>query len=272
MEEKKTKYNKIPNVIGKYEDDARDYLNKKKIKVQKKSVKKFNLNYKSGTVIEIEPSVGTKLAENKKATLYVASNRMFTLVLSIIVLLLAFLGYNTYKHSYVIFSVKGPVITKEFDGFVKNNVVRIKKDSELKGLTDYQYCKTTLANTNNCVWMSFLGDEVNISESGRWYVYMRAFNKENKKYSLPSSPVEVQIDRDPPTIKNVTFVKENNKYNFEIDAIDLLSGIKLYMYSLDGINYIETYSKFKLNNLNIDTIYVKVIDNLDNETIKIVNI
>ena len=38
------------------------------------------------------------------------------------------------------------------------------------------------------------------------------------------------------------------------------------------LNYIETYSKFKLNNLNIDTIYVKVIDNLDNETIKIVNV
>ena len=272
MEEKKTKYNKIPDVIGKYEYDARDFLNKKKIKVQKHSVKKFNLGYKSGTVIAIEPPVGTKLAENKSVKLFVASNRLFTLILASIVLILAFLGYKTYKYSYVMLNVKGPTITAEKDGYVKNNVIIIEEESELKDLNGYQYCKTTVSNSKNCIWMNFIGSEVNISDSGSWYVYMRAYNNENNKHSLASNAVEVYIDRESPKINNVIFTKNNNSINFDIDANDYLSGIKSYMYSLDGKHYIETTNKFKLENINTNSIYVKVTDNLDNETIKIVNI
>ena len=272
MEEKKTKMNKIPDVIGKYEYDARDFLERKKIKVQKHSVKKFNLEYKSGTVIDINPPVGTKISENKRVKLYVASNRLFTLILTIIVLILAFLGYKTYKHSYVMLNVQGPTISLEKDEYVKTNVVRVTKKSELNNATGYQYCKTTNTSSKNCIWIDFKGEEFSISDSGSWNVYVRAYNKNNNKYSSPSESVKVLIDRESPRINNVSFIKNKEDLTVEIDAIDSLSGIKSYLYSIDGTTYLETYSKFKLYNIKVDKIYVKVIDNLDNETIKIVNI
>jgi hypothetical protein len=272
MEKEKVKYNKIPDIVGKYEDDARDYLSKKKIKVRKKSIKKFNLNYKSGTVIKVDPPEGTKIPENKIVKIYVAENRLFTIFLALIVFLLGIIGYFGYKLSYVMLNVDGPFIKSEYQGYTTNNIVRVVTKSGLENFTNYQYCMTLADNTNNCVWTNFEGTEFTIGASGKWNVYVRAYDKNTKKYSLKSNKLEILIDKEQPIIKNVTFVKNKNNIKFEIEAIDSLSGIKSYSYSLDGYVFTETNEEFTLSNVFVDKIYIKVIDQLNNEIIKEVSI
>lgn len=268
MDDKKVKYNKIPDIIGKSEDDARDYLSKKKIKVKKFSVKKFNLNYKSGTVIKVVPDVNTKIAENKYVKIYVAENRLFTLFLAFLVVLLGVIFYYGYQLSYVMLNVDGPYIQANQIGYTTSNVIRVTAKSELENYTNYQYCMTSSDNANNCIWKSFEGDEFVVSDSGKWNIYVRAYNNHKKTYSLKSNKVEVFIDREQPIISNVQFVKNRNKVKFEVEANDYLSGIKSYFYSLDGVTYIKTEEEFEVYDLTTDRIYVKVVDQLDNETIK----
>ena len=272
MEKEKVIYNKIPDVIGKYEDDARDYLGKKKIKVKKRSIKKFNLNYKSGTVVKIDPPVNTKIPEGRIVKLYVAENRLFTIFLALVVFLLGVIGYFGYKLSYVMLNVEGPFIKSEYPGYTANNIVRVVTKSGLDNFTNYQYCMTLSDNTNNCIWTNFEGTEFTIGDSGKWNVYVRAYNSNNKKYSLKSNKLEVLIDKEQPIIQNVSFIKNKNKIKFEIDAIDPLSGIKSYSYSLDGNVYTECKNEFELSYIYTNKIYVKVVDQLDNETIKEVTI
>ena len=272
MEKEKVKYNKIPEIVGKYEDDARDYLSKRKIKVRKKSIKKFNLNYKSGTVVKVDPPEGTKIPENKIVKIYVAENRLFTIFLALIVFLLGIIGYFGYKLSYVTLNVDGPFIKSEYQGYTTNNIVRVVAKSGLENFTNYQYCMTLADNTNNCNWTNFEGTEFTIGDSGNWNVYVRAYDRNNKKYSLKSNKLEILIDKEQPIIKNVTFVKNKKNIKFEIDAIDSLSGIRSYSYSLDGYNYQETSEEFTLSKVFVDKIYIKVIDQLDNEIIKEVSI
>ncbi len=267
MEDKKVKYNKIPDIIGKYEDDARDYLSKRKIKVKRRSVKKFNLAYKSGTVIKTVPEPGTKVKENETVKLYVAENRLFTIFLAIVVILLSVILTYGYKLSYVMMNTEGPYIKAEYSGYVKTNVVKVISLSELDNFTNYQYCVTSVDSFDKCVWNNIDTDFVTVSDSGKWYVYFRAYNSNNKKYSLPSNSVQVLIDREGPEIKT-TYVKNKDKITIEIDAKDNLSGIKAYLYSIDGSTYLDTTKRFDLNTYELEKVYVKVIDQLDNETIK----
>ena len=270
MDEKKVKYNKIPDIIGKYEDDARDYLSKKKIKIKPRSIKKFNLNYKSGTVIKVVPDVNTKIAENRYVKIYVAENRLFTLFLALIVVLLGVIFYFGYQLSFVMLNVDGPYIQADRIGYTTNNIVRVTAKSELENFTNYQYCITSSESTNNCIWKSFEGNEFVVNESGDWNVYVRAYNSNKKTYSLKSNAVEVQIDRERPEIKNVQYVVNRNKIKFDIEAYDYLSGIKDYYYSVDGITYFKTESEFEVTDLTSDIIYIKVVDQLGNETIRVV--
>lgn len=272
MDKENVKYNKIPEVVGKYEDDARDYLSKKKIKVRKHSIKKFNLNYKSGTVVKIVPEAGTKITENKSVKLYVAENRLFTIFLSLVVVLLGVIAYYGYQLSYVMLNVDGPIIKADYNGYTLNNIIRVVAKSGLDNFTNYQYCLTASTNANNCNWVNFEGNEFTVGDSGKWNVYVRAYNKNNNKYSLKSNKLEVLIDKDQPIITNVSFVNNKNIIKFEIDAVDYLSGIKKYAYSIDGINFIESNKSFTVTNVTAEEVYIKVTDKLDNETIKIVNI
>ena len=271
MEEKKVNYNKIPDVFGKREDDARDYLAKRKVKVKKKAIKKFNLAYKSGTVIKTEPPIGTKIKETETIKLYVAENRIFTMFLVVVVILLSIIATYGYKLSYVMINTHGPMIKADYNGYVKTNIVRVVTLSEMENFTNYQYCLTTSSTYDSCVWNNLETDFMTVSDSGKWYVYFRAYNRDNKKYSLPSNRLQVLIDRVGPDIKT-SFVKNKDKITFEVDAKDDLSGVKTISYSLDGNTYKETYSTFDITTTNITKIYIKVVDQLDNETIKEVTI
>ena len=272
MDKENIHYNKIPDVIGKYEDDARDYLSRKKIKVKKHSIKKFNLSYKSGTVVKIVPEVGTKIPENKIVKLYVAENRLFTLFLALVVALLGVIGYFGYKLSYVMLNVDGPLIKADYNGYTSNNIIRVVAKSGLDNFTNYQYCITASTNGANCNWITFEGTEFVVGDSGKWNVYVRAYNKNNDKYSLKSNKLEVLIDKEQPIIDNVKFIKNKSTIKVDIKASDSLSGIKSYSYSLDGISFIDCRESFTTTVRSIDQIYIKVTDQLDNETIKIVNI
>lgn len=270
MDNKKINYNKIPNVIGKYESDARDFLHKKKIKVKKYAKKKFNLAYKSGTVIAIKPDVDTKISENETAILYVAENRIFTIILSLAVIILCLIGMKTYEITYVMLGVNGPVIEESTKYFSSSNTVTVTIPSELNNLTTYQYCLSTVKSADKCMWID-CNDSITINDSGIWYVYMRAYNEYKDKYSNPSNPVEVKIDNNEPIIENITFTKKDNKTIFEVLAIDEISGIMSYSYSIDGINYVKSSNRFKIDS-SYDKVYVKIVDKVGNETIKEISI
>ena len=271
MEKEKVQYSKIPDVFGKREDDARDYLAKRKVKVKKKAIKKFNLAYRSGTVIKTEPPIGTKIKENETIKLYVAENRVFTMFLVLVVILLSIIATYGYKLSYVMINTQGPFIKSDYNGFVKTNIVRVATVSEMESFTNYQYCLTTSSTYDSCVWNNIETDFVTVSDSGKWYVYFRAYNRKNGKYSLPSNRVQVLIDRSGPELRT-SFVKNKDKISFEVATKDDLSGVKSISYSLDGVTYKETYEKFEINSYNVSKVFIKVIDQLDNETIKEVTV
>jgi len=69
------------------------------------------------------------------------------------------------------------------------------------------------------------------------------------------------IDKEPPVINGVS-ITDNL---LQVDAEDTLSGIKDYVYMIDGIEHLSNYNTFKLEN-NTKNIEIKVIDYAGNST------
>ena len=168
----------------------------------------------------------------------------------------------------------------ELDKIEKNKVVEVWKDSTIvefnqdKDTEYYEYCISTVKDNKDCVWSRTNETTLSINNNGHRYVYYKLIDKKSKV--IKEYMEEVFIDNTVPVINKIE-VLEEDKLTIRVDAIDNVSSIDKYYYSMDNENYTEGTMTYVLNELDKTkeyTIYVKVLDkagNVATSSIKINN-
>ena len=163
----------------------------------------------------------------------------------------------------------------------KNSVVETWKTTEEvvtfeeeKKADHYEYCVSPTKDNKECLWSRTENTTLTIDTNGHKYVYFKLVDKNGKV--TKEDVKEVFIDTSKPIINDIQ-VLEEDKLTIRIDAVDNVSSIAKYYYSLDGENYTEatmTYVYKDLSKTGTYTIYVKVEDkagNIATDSIQVIN-
>ncbi len=261
---------KIPDLIGKKIDEAKEILSKKKIKYFDETKTKLTVKETSGKVVKVEEKDG-------KLVIYESKNILLILIMVLAVLVLGFgitFGngiFNSIKENIIETNIiTKPKITEGSKEWVKEALISIEEDSRSKKKIDYyEYCVIDEEDSDKCEWKRTDTKNVRITHTGHHYVFIRAVDEEGRKGREAST--EVFIDNNAPIVADLKVVnRTKNSIRVEIYAKDDESGINKYLYSLDGINYVEGEDEYTFTNLEEGKeyrVYAKVIDRLGNEKI-----
>ena len=239
-------------------EDAKEILDKEKINY--KEEKEFSLFIRRGRVIRTEPEEGSEIKNSDEVTVYVSKLWLFPFLLFFIVLIL--LMFINIGISSIITNNR-PLIESKEDGWVKSNIVYVKKDVDVSELESYMYCVTENKSSKKCDWKETQEKSIEIAETGKWNVFFKGKYK-NGKYSFVSNKEEVLIDNISPMIDSITKSVTANSFNINVKASDKDSGIKNYYYKIGNKDYVEVKNSFIIKNLEENTEYtitVKVFDN-----------
>ena len=153
----------------------------------------------------------------------------------------------------------------------KNNVVENWKTTEEvvtfekeKTADHYEYCVSITKDNKDCLWSRTDNNNITINTNGHKYVYFNLIDKDGK--ITKEDVKEVFIDTTKPIINEIQLLEED-KITIRVEAVDNISSIAKYYYSLDGDNYTEgtmTYVYKDLDKSGTYTIYVKVEDKAGN--------
>ena len=141
-----------------------------------------------------------------------------------------------------------PLIESKEDGWVKSNIVYVKKDVDVSELESYMYCVTENKSSKKCDWKETQEKSIEIAETGKWNVFFKGKYK-NGKYSFVSNKEEVLIDNISPMIDSITKSVTANSFNINVKG---------------NKDYVEVKNSFIIKNLEENTEYtitVKVFDN-----------
>ena len=228
-------------------------------------------NYKIKRNIDLSTKSGciSKIDLDDTLTLYV-SERRFILVLLLLFFLCNLVVFTFNGTISTLFGTKAPVIKSENHEWSMNTLVSVNKDAIMKNeLSYYEYCVTKSKNTLKCNWKRTDTKNIQVSVTGKWYVYFRAIDKKNVKSKI-SNREYVQIDNEAPIINDVSEQLTLNSIKLTVKAVDNHSGIDKYYYSLDGIDFIESKEEYVFENLSPNTEYeitIKVLDKLGNTVV-----
>ena len=239
-------------------EDAKEILDKEKIKY--KEEKEFSLFIRRGRVIRTEPEERSEIKNNDEVVVYVSKLWLFPFLLFFIVLIL--LMFINIGISSIITNNR-PLIESKEDGWVKSNIVYVKKDVDVNELDNYMYCVTKNKTSKKCDWKETQEKSIEIAETGKWNVFFKGKYK-NGKYSFISNKEEVLIDNISPIIDSITKSVTANSFNINVKARDKDSGIKNYYYKIGNKEYVEVKNNFVIKNLEENTEYtitIKVFDN-----------
>ncbi len=239
-------------------EDAKEILDKEKINY--KEEKEFSLFIRRGRVIRTEPEEGSEIKNSDEVTVYVSKLWLFPFLLFFIVLIL--LMFINIGISSIITNNR-PLIESKEDGWVKSNIVYVKKDVDVSELESYMYCVTENKSSKKCDWKETQEKSIEIAETGKWNVFFKGKYK-NGKYSFISNKEEVLIDNISPIIDSITKSVTANSFNINVKARDKDSGIKNYYYKIGNKEYVEVKNNFVIKNLEENTEYtitIKVFDN-----------
>ncbi len=239
-------------------EDAKEILDKEKIKY--KEEKEFSLFIRRGRVIRTEPEERSEIKNNDEVVVYVSKLWLFPFLLFFIVLIL--LMFINIGISSIITNNR-PLIESKEDGWVKSNIVYVKKDVDVNELDNYVYCVTKNKTSKKCDWKETQEKSIEIDETGKWNVFFKGKYK-NGKYSFISNKEEVLIDNISPIIDSITKSVTANSFNINVKARDKDSGIKNYYYKIGNKEYVEVKNNFVIKNLEENTEYtitIKVFDN-----------
>ena len=221
----------------------------------------IDLSTKSGCI--------SKIDLDDTLTLYV-SERRFILVLLLLFLLCNIVVFTFNGTISTLFGTKAPVIKSESHEWNMNTLVSVNKDAVMKNeISYYEYCITKSKNTLKCNWKRTDTKNIQVSVTGKWYVYFRAIDKKNIKSKI-SNREYVQIDNEAPIINDVSEQLTFNSIKLTVNASDNHSGIDKYYYSIDGIDFNESKGEYVFENLSPNTEYeitIKVLDKLGNTVI-----
>jgi hypothetical protein len=153
----------------------------------------------------------------------------------------------------------------------KNNSVEtwktteeVVKFEEEKTADHYEYCVSLTEDNKECLWSRTETPSLTIDTNGHKYVYFKLVDKNGKV--TKEDVKEVFIDSSNPIINEIQ-VLEEEKVTIRVEAVDNVSSIAKYYYSLDGENYTEgtmTYVYKDLSKTGSYTVYVKVEDKAGN--------
>ena len=138
---------------------------------------------------------------------------------------------------------------------------------EEKKADHYEYCVSATKDNKECLWSRTEATTLTIDTNGHKYVYFKLVDKDGKVNK--EDVKEVFIDTSKPIINDIQVLDED-KLTIRVDAVDNVSSIAKYYYSLDGENYTEgtmTYVHKDLSKTGTYTIYVKVEDKAGNTAI-----
>ena len=145
--------------------------------------------------------------------------------------------------------------------------VSVVKFDEEKDVKYYEYCANLTKDEKDCLWSITPEHEITISTNGHRYVFYRLIGNDDKV--IKKGMKEIFVDNSKPVINKVDVLDEEY-ITLRVDAIDNVSSIAKYYYSLDDTNYTEGTMTNVFKDLDKNgnfTIYVKVVDAAGNEAV-----
>ena len=275
VEEEKAKEIRIPDLEGKKVEDGKKILEEANIRYEEETEKVYSLKIGKGKIVKTEPEKG-KEYKDKKVVIYESKSKALMLIMALVLLVVGLTGL-TYGRDIVenineqIIKMGGGIGKPKISvkgGWQKEELFKIVKDApSSKKIEYYEYCVVEKVK-DECEWKKTYTKNGIITRKGHGYVKVRGVNEEGR---IGKEAVEeVYVDPEAPEVEEVK-VKEIKETEIKVEtkALDKLSGIEKYMYSIDGKTYIEGGAKYTYTNLEANKeyiIYVKVIDKVGNET------
>ena len=273
----------IPNLKDKEVKEAKKILDKEKIEYEDETKKKYSLTVDKGDVIKTEPEAGKLYEKDEKVVIYESKGKMLILFIILAALIVGGLSLTFGKQildslNEQIIEITGGIKAPEIDlsGFkdengnivwTKNNKLKIQKPD--KRIKKYKYCIREEKSTKNCTWEETEEPIILIPGSGHLYITIIPVDENGKEGQ--KKEVEVYVDQNNPQVTALKVIEvTENSIKVETRATDKESGIAKYLYSLDGVNYVEDGVNHLFKDLLSNTeyrVYVKVIDEVGNETI-----
>ena len=267
----------LEKIIGMDVKEAKSLLDEYEIDYLEETKKRISFKERTGIVIKTEID-----NETGKVVIYESNRKLIFILMGLLGLFLLLFSltfatgiYKSVKEQIIdiigIDEIGAPVLETD-DGWGKERIVKVVKDANSnKPISYYEYC-VKKEEKNECNWEKTYTKNTKVGKTGKWIVIFRAVNEEGKKGKEAS--IVVYVDNESPNVEDFKIQKEDTKtITVKTEAKDSHSGIDKYMYSLDGINYIEGKEEYTFKELEASkeyTLYVKVIDKVGNE--KIVNI
>lgn len=254
---------KIPDIINVDIDEAKKILKKENIEIND-IIEKCSLTTKRNHIIKVDPS--DKLKDDEKIDIYVSKIRLIPFLFLFMLLALFGLGGTAYY-----LSTAPKIGESETPSHGDNKVIEVTDDSHLISgeVSYYLYCVNDENNLDTCEWERTDTKNVEISKSGKWYVWFKAVS-ENGEVSAPSKVKEVNVDNEPPMVKSLTTSSTTNTITASITLDDdYKEQVKIY-YALDDSEYVESNNNYVFENLKPNTEYlvkVKIVDENGNEYI-----
>ena len=189
----------------------------------------------------------------------------------LILLLLLFIIIGLIFSIQKVLGIGAPIINASTESWSRSVLVSVSKDARtFKKITYYEYCISADEGTSDCEWKRTYTKNIEVSTPGEWYVRFRAVTEDGEVGEM-SSPQLVKVDNVGPKINRIDRIEiTENGTKIQVFATDLGIGNIKYLYSLDGKTYVEAGDTFFLEGIGQDSkqrIYIKVIDELGNETI-----
>ena len=281
--EKKPEIIIIPDLRDKELEEAQKILDKNKIKYEEETEKKYSLTVGKGKVVKTEPDAGYIYDEKKPVVIYESRGKWLILFIILAVLAVGALSLTYGKQildslNEQIIEIQGKVKAPEIDlsefedengniVWTKANKIKLQKPD--KRIKSYKYCIREEKSSKNCVWQETEEPIILIPGSGHLYITIIPIDENGKEGQ--KKEIEVYVDQNNPAVDKLEVIEvTTTTIKVRTLATDKESGIEKYLYSIDGVNYVEDNIQHLFKDLTPDTeytIYVKVIDNVGNETL-----
>ena len=264
----------IPDIKNLSLDDAKDTLDKSKIKYDDENIEeRYSLLTRKGHVIETAPKIGSEVKKGDVVKLTVSKLCLlpFILMMAAFIIGLIIIEKNTFSN---IFGNDAPIITISDTDWAPSVIISVGKDAKFKdGYDHYDVC--ILPDNDNdiskCNWIETRTKNIVLSESGIWHVYFRGVDK-NGNFSKISKDIIAKVDNDAPSVDQIkSKVDDNYKLTIEVNSKDSLSGVDKTYYKINDGEYKEFKDRIEIENVNGEDKYVvtiKIVDEAGNEVEK----
>ena len=253
----------IPDIKNLSLDDAKDTLDKSKIKYDDENIEeRYSLLTRKGHVIETAPKIGSEVKKGDVVKLTVSKLCLlpFILMMAAFIIGLIIIEKNTFSN---IFKGAAPVISHTNDTWATSDLVYVSTDAKLKdGIDHYDVCILPDEDNdiNKCIWFSTKTKNVEITKSGIWHTYFKGVDKSGNESKI-SNEIISKVDNEIPKVDSIkSKVEDDYRLIIEVETSDLYSGVEHKYFSINDGELIEFTNTIEIKNVNEKNIYnIKII-------------